>query len=128
MPLADRELDQLVTQLSNDNVPLIDFGLMSPGGAYDSPLMSELRRHGMTLVSAFPHQATDIPPPSLLLFYDGEVAPDVAKLKAAKAAGIQMAFMSRPGTTAFDEAQFKRRIKLISEAGLNGKDFWIPGK
>ncbi|HET7811564.1 MAG TPA: DUF1080 domain-containing protein [Steroidobacteraceae bacterium] len=128
VPLADRELDQLVTQLSNDNVPLIDFGLVAPDGADDSPIMSVLRRHGMTLLSAFPHQSTDVPPPALLLFYDSEVAPDVAKLKAAKAAGIKMAFMSKPGATTFDEAQFKRRLELISEARLNGKDFWIPGK
>jgi hypothetical protein len=128
VPLADRELDQLVTQLSNDNVPLIDFGLVAPDAAEDSAFMSVLRRHGVTLVSEFPRRATEIPPASLLLFYDADTAPDVAKLKAAKAAGIKMAFMSKPGSQKFDEAQFKRRLKLISDAGLDGKDFWIPGK
>ena len=32
VPLADRELDQLVTQASNDNIPLIDLGLAPPSG------------------------------------------------------------------------------------------------
>ena len=32
VPLADRELDQLITQASNDNIPLIDFGLAPPDG------------------------------------------------------------------------------------------------
>ena len=31
VPLADRELDQLITQASNDNIPLIDFGLVATG-------------------------------------------------------------------------------------------------
>ena len=32
VPLADRELDELVTQASNDNIPLIDLGLSPPAG------------------------------------------------------------------------------------------------
>ena len=28
VPIADRELDELVTQASNDNIPLIDLGLV----------------------------------------------------------------------------------------------------
>jgi hypothetical protein len=32
VPLADRELDQLVTQASNDNIPLIDLGLVAADG------------------------------------------------------------------------------------------------
>ena len=31
VPLADRELDQLVTQASDDNIPLIDLGLVGAG-------------------------------------------------------------------------------------------------
>ena len=30
VPLEDRELDQLITQASNDNIPLIDLGLAPP--------------------------------------------------------------------------------------------------
>src|SRR3954471_18351399 len=32
VPLADRELDELITQASNDNIPLIDLGLTAPSG------------------------------------------------------------------------------------------------
>ena len=32
VPIADRELDQLITQASNDNIPLIDLGLSAPDG------------------------------------------------------------------------------------------------
>jgi hypothetical protein len=66
VPLADRELDQLITQASNDNIPLIDLGLMPPAGADDSAFMSDLRRHGMTLLNSFPGSAANSPPNSLL--------------------------------------------------------------
>src|SRR6187402_123563 len=47
VPLAEPELDQLVTQASNDNIPLIDFGLSPPGGGTDA-FWSQVHRLGMT--------------------------------------------------------------------------------
>ena len=44
VPLADRELDELVTQASNDNIPLIDLGLVPPRGYRG--FWSEARRYG----------------------------------------------------------------------------------
>jgi len=129
VPLADRELDQLITQASNDNIPLIDLGLMPPAGADDSAFMSDLRRHGMTLLNSFPGSAANSPPNSLLLIFDSDTAPDVAALKAAKSVGVKIAFSSKPGApAAIDEAQLKRRLQAIYAAGLGWKDFWVPGK
>jgi hypothetical protein len=63
------------------------------------------------------------------VIFDSDTAPDVAALKAAKAAGVKIAFSSKPGASAaIDEAQLKRRLQAIYAAGLGWKDFWVPGK
>jgi len=128
VPIADRELDQLITQASNDNIPLIDLGLQQPTGADGSAFMNDLRRHGMTLLDSFPTEAKTAFPPSLLLISDRANAPDVAVLKAAKAAGMKVAFLDKVNSYEIDEAQLKRRLEAIAEAGLNWRDFWVPGK
>ena len=61
VPLADRELDQLVTQASNDNIPLIDLGLVAPDG--DPAFWSLAHRLGVTPVSAFPARVARCPSP-----------------------------------------------------------------
>ena len=128
VPLADRELDRLVTQASNDNIPLIDAGLEPPGGDHDAEFMSNLRRLGMTLRNSFSTKAFDAFPPSLLLVSDSDKAPDIGALKAAKAAGIKVVFLAKVNSHEIDEAQIKRRLEAIAEAGLGWKDFWVPGK
>ena len=59
------------------------------------------------------------------MIFDSESAPDVAALKAAKAAGLKIVFNSN---SKLDEAQLKRRLQAIKAAGLDWKDFWVPGK
>jgi len=129
VPIADRELDELVTQASNDNIPLIDLGLMPPAQNKDE-FWSEVRRLGLTPLTSFPRKAQVDVPASLLLIFDGDTAPDIAALKAAKAAGVRVAFSAtRPDSDRkFDEAQLKRRLQAIKAAGLGWKDFWVPGK
>jgi hypothetical protein len=126
VPLADAELDQLVTQASNDNIPLIDLGLTAPTGD-TAEFASHLRRLGITPVTQYSPEALGNMPVSTLLVFDRDQAPSVHALKAAKAAGIKVAFTAGR-TTQIDEARLKRRIQAIRAAGLGWKDFWVPGK
>ncbi len=130
--LADLELDRLITQASNDNIPLIDFGLTKPSGD-DAAFMSDLRRHGMTLLSSYQRPAIDNPPALLLLISDSKTPPDVAALQAAKLGGMKIAFTSESpdgmgNAHTIDEALMKRRLNLIYAAGLDWKSFWLPVK
>jgi hypothetical protein len=126
VPLADRELDQLVTQASNDNIPLIDLGLSPPEGDA-AAFWSDVRSHGMTAASQLPTIASENFPGSVVVIVDRDKAPDVELLKAAKAAGAKVAFSSG-GATSVDEARLKARLQAIQAAGLGWKDFWVPGK
>ena len=126
VPLADRELDQLITQASNDNIPLIDLGLAPPRDNSDE-FWSDARRHGVLPGSEWPAATLANYRQSVLVISDRDKAPDVDVLKAAQAAGVQVAFSSG-GVTRIDEAQLKRRLQAIKAAGLGWKDFWVPGK
>jgi hypothetical protein len=125
VPLADAELDRLVTQASNDNVPLVDVGVT----AHDSEsaeFASFVRRVGLTPINDFRPEAMKVHPPAVVLVFDGDGAPDVtASLKAAKAAGLKVVFRS---DDPLDEAQLKRRLQAIRDAGLGWKDFYVPGR
>ena len=66
-------------------------------------------------------------PASVLVVVDKEKAPDVELLKAARAAGVKVAFSSGGGV-GVDEARLKARLQAINAAGLGWKDFWVPGK
>jgi hypothetical protein len=126
VPLPDRELDQLVTQASNDNIPLIDLSV----GPYtdDAETFGKtLRRYGMTWGSEFPTVAVASLPASVVLVVDRDAPPDVALLKAAKAAGARVAFSSA-GSGGMTDARLKARLQAIRDAGLEWKDFWVPGK
>jgi len=126
VPIADPEFDRLITQASNDNIPLIDLGIVSPQG--DAPeFWSVIRRDGITPISSFSFDALKKYPGSLLVVFDRDKAPDVAVLKAAKAAGTPIAFSSGIDH-GLDEAQLERRLQAIYSAGLGWKDFWVPGK
>jgi hypothetical protein len=127
VPLADRELDQLVTQASNDNIPLIDLGLSPPAAGDAAMFWSDVRRHGMTIGSQLPAIAPENFPGSVVVIVDRDKAPNVELLKAAKAAGTKVAFSSG-GATSVDEARLKSRLQAIKAAGLDWKDFWVPGK
>ena len=64
---------------------------------------------------------------SVAVLVDRDRGPDVELLKNLKAKGYRVAFSSG-GATNFDEAQLKRRLQAIKDAGLGWKDFWMPGK
>jgi hypothetical protein len=121
--IADRELDELITQASNDNIPLIDLDLTPPSGAEGEAFWRDARRYGFT-----PLRMASLPrmPPNVAVFNDRERSPAAAELKSLKARGYRFAFVS--GAESFDEAQIKRRLLTIREAGLGWKDFWVPGK
>ena len=123
VPIADRELDELITQASNDNIPLIDLDWVAPDG--DPAYWSIAHRLGVTPINSFPPESLDVHPQALVVIFDSESAPDVAALKAAKAAGLKIVFNSN---SKLDEAQLKRRLQAIKTAGLDWKDFWVPGK
>ena len=126
VPLEDRELDELVSKAANDNIPLIDLGVVAPEG--DAPeFWSRMRRYGMTPINSFAAEAIERVPGSLLVIVDRDSAPDVSVLKAAKASGAKIIFHSGDGGRIGD-AQLKRRLQAIREAGLGWKDFWVPGK
>jgi hypothetical protein len=124
VPLADRELDQLITQASNDNIPLIDFGLSAPDGGPTDEFMRQARRYGLLTLrmQELPQMSS-----SIAVLVDRERGPDVELLKSLKAKGYRVAFSSG-GATSFDEAQLKRRLQAIRDAGLSWQDFWVPGK
>lgn len=126
VPLADRELDELVTQASNDNIPLIDLGLSPPAGD-TSAFWSDVRRLGLLPGSELPRDALSSYPGTIVVIVDKDKAPDVALLESAKAAGAKVAFSSG-GVTAIDETRLKARLQAIKAAGLGWKDFWVPGK
>jgi hypothetical protein len=123
VPIADAELDRLVTQASNDNIPLIDLGL-SPPASGSEEFWSSARRYGV-----MPLAIQQIPAiaGSVAVLVDRDRGPDVELLKSLKAKGYRVAFSSG-GATGFDEAQLKRRLQAIKDAGLGWKDFWVPGR
>jgi hypothetical protein len=124
VPIADRELDQLITQASNDNIPLIDLELSARDDGSSDEFMRQARRYGV-----LPLRIQDLPrmPGIVAVLVDRERGPDVEVLKNLKAKGYRLAFSSG-GATSFDEAQLKRRLQAIKDAGLGWKDFWVPGK
>lgn len=126
VPLSDPSLDRLVTQASNDNIPLIDLGLAPPPGDADS-FWRKVRRLGMTPGSAYPPALMSAVPASVLVVVDRDKSPDVALLKAAKAAGVRVVFSSG-NATSIDEATLAARLTAIRDAGLGWQDFWVPGK
>ena len=126
IPLADPELDQLVGQASDDNIPLIDLGLAPPSTGADA-FWSAAHRLGITPGSEWSAAELTNYLGSVLVIVDRDKAPDVAVLQAAKAAGVKVAFSSG-GTSDIDEARLKRRLQAIKAAGLGWKDFWMPGK
>jgi hypothetical protein len=123
VPLEDAELDQLVTQASNDNIPLIDFFKRARG---DEATLSQARRLGITLSDDL---RSDPNPPlyAVVIFTDSDQGPNVDLLKAAKAAGAKVIFGSPPDSSLSAE-RLKKRLLAIKAAGLGWKDFYVPGK
>lgn len=127
-PIADRELDELITRLSNANYPLIDVGLKPAAGAAAERLARAARFFGMT-IGPWPEEAqSKMPRAGLTVLYDRDGAPDpTADLQVAKAKGHKVVFSSA-GASTLDEARVKRRLQAIVAAKLTWQDLWIPGK
>jgi hypothetical protein len=126
VPISDRELDQLITQASNDNIPLIDLGLAPPATNAEA-FWSAARRYGVTPGSEWSAGMLANFSRSVLVVVDRDQPPNVDALKAAKVAGVKVAFSSG-GVNEIDEARLRKRIEAIRAAGLGWRDFWVPGK
>jgi hypothetical protein len=127
-PIADRELDELITRLSNANFPLIDVGLMKAAGADRERLARSARFFGMTIGPWPENELSTMPRGGLTVLYDRDAAPDpTADLQAAKAKGHKIVFSSA-GAVTLDEARVKRRLQAIEAAKLTWQDLWVPGK
>jgi hypothetical protein len=127
-PIADPELDALITRLSNANYPLIDVGLKPAAGAAAARLADAARFFGMT-IGPWPEAAqATVPRDGLTVVYDNDTAPDpTAALQAAKAKGRKILFSSA-GAATLDAARVKRRLQAIEAAKLTWQDLWVPGK
>lgn len=127
-PVADRELDELVTRLSSDNYPLIDVGLVPPDGAARQAFEADLRRFGVTAVSgAQVADALARAKGSVFVVNDRAGVPAPEALQAIKATGAKIVFSSG-GESRLDETRFKQRLQAIRAAKLAWQDFWVPGK
>lgn len=122
--MQDKELNQLITELSNNNFALIDVGVHGPDS---TKVESTGRFFGVSLPkeNALAELSTASTP--VLVVNDRQQAPSVELLAAAKEAGAKVAFSSG-GATSLDGQRLKARLMAIKAAGLGWKDMWIPGK
>lgn len=125
-PIADRELDELITRMSNDNYALIDLGIVAPAGSAGEPIAQSARFFGMTL-GPWPPDALARATRHVVIVNDRDNPPDPTFLQSVKAAGSTIAFSSG-GAATIDEARLKRRLQAIVTAKLSSQDLWIPGK
>jgi hypothetical protein len=126
--LADRELDELITSLSNDNFALIDLGLNPPARGDRAGLArygDDIRRYGVSPAIQFRADALTRHDASVQIIDDSNQPADVAQLTAAKAAGKKIAFASGD-TTTIDPARLKQRLRSIRAAKLSWQDLWVP--
>lgn len=128
-PLADAELDQLITQASDANFALIDLGIEPGSPSLVQAQTETARQYGMTLGYMFDpaevglsRMAAKAP---VVLIDDRDTAPSVDLMKAAKANGAKLAFTSG-GATRLDPDRLKKRLIAIREAGLEWRDIWVP--
>src|SRR5688572_19530336 len=123
VPIEDRELDRLITQASNDNIPLIDMELTPASATEVEKFWRDARRYGVTPLRM--HEQPRMGP-NVVMFVDRMKSPEPDALAKLKNSGWRMAFIS--DAHGFDEAQLKRRLMTIKAAGLGWKDFWVPGR
>jgi len=129
-PMADHELDELITWASDQNFALIDLGL-SPGstaGLVQAQAVSA-RFYGVTPGYDLPPGVTDLThlgaPTPVVVIDDRAAPPSVELMKAAKANGARIVFSSG-GDTRIDPDRLKKRIQAIRDAGLGWRDMWAP--
>jgi len=128
-PLADAELDQLVTQASDANFALIDLGIEPASAALTPAQLATARKYGLTFGPMFSDQEVDLSrlgaKAPVVLINDRDDPPSVPLLKAAKANGAKLAFSSG-GTTRLDPERLRKRLLAIKDAGLEWRDIWVP--
>ncbi len=128
--LEDKELDQFISKLSNDNVALIDLGIIAGNQALNTRKSKDANKYGVTLGYKFPKSQINVSNAAnaapMVLINDKDQAPSVELMKAAKANGAVFAFSSG-GVLSLDPARLKLRFKAIRDAGLSWQDMWIPG-
>lgn len=122
-PERDAELDRLITKLSKSNHPLIDIGIETPSHSFAADQAKDSMRFGITIIEPDLSEA----PAKLLIVNDRSSAPDVDALKAAKAAGMKIAFSSG-GATELDPGRIRARLQAIEAAELAWSDLWVPGQ
>ena len=123
--LDDRELDELITQLSNDNVALIDLGIAVGRSGVSEEQRSEIRRYGLTVPSLTAIERAIQRGESIVILNDRVQGPDPEFLRKSKDAGAKIVFSSG-GASQIDRARLKRRLGAIKAAGLSWRDLWTP--
>lgn len=128
-PLADAELDQLVTQASDANFALIDLGIEPGSPALAEAQATAARKYGMTFGYMLAAEKIDLmsfgAKAPVVLINDKDTPPSVALMRAAKANGAKLAFSSG-GATRLDPERLKKRLLAIREAELEWRDLWFP--
>jgi len=131
LPMADHDLDVLITQFSDQNFALIDLGI-APGSISLVQAQEEAaRNYGVTLGYSFSDENLDLSrigaDDPVVLLNDRDAPPSVALMKAAKANGARLAFSSG-GATRIDPDRLRTRLLAMREAGLEWPDIWVPAK
>ncbi len=130
-PMADHDLDELITQFSDHNLALIDLGIVPGTLSLVQAQAEAARKLGVTLGYTFPAETTDLARLGMnnpvVLINDRDRPPPVELLKAAKANGAKIAFSSG-GVTRLDPERLRKRLLAMREAGLEWRDIWVPGK
>lgn len=130
-PMADRELDELITQFSDRNFALVDLGIVPGSQSLVEAQMELSRKYGVTFGYMYPTGAVDLSRigagSPVVLINDKDAPPSVAMMKAAKASKAKLAFSSG-GVTRLDPDRLRKRLLAMREAGLEWPDIWVPGK
>lgn len=130
-PMADHELDELITQFSDRNLALIDLGIVPGALPLVQAQMESSRKYGVTFGYMYPAEAVDLSRigagSPVVLINDKDAPPSVALMKAARANKAKLAFSSG-GVTRLDPDRLRKRLLAMREAGLDWPDIWVPGK
>lgn len=125
-PLADAELDELVTQLSNDNAALIDFGIAAPSSSFAKTLLNDARRYGVTLGI---QQAKTKPERALsaaVAFHGWSAGPQPWKSKKPAPAPGSFDYLTAPYSLANDGASLVPFGAFVEARGIDLVEVEIP--
>jgi hypothetical protein len=129
-PMADHELDALITEFSDRNLALIDLGIVQGSLPLAQAQLEASRQYGVTFGYMYPAEAVDLSRigagSPVVLINDRDAPPSVALMKAAKANKAKLAFSSG-GVTRLDPERLRKRLLAMQEAGLAWQDIWVPG-